>query len=211
MDLELYPAHAQLNLGQDLDNTEELQSLDFYLKDKKDNRYKKGSASGLIAMGDSYLFRGPYFSDPDSPTLHITGAEWLEKSQKLIIVNLEIGETPGPMPGGMETSAIRLDDATAQVTFLVPMSPASSETNPSFYQLGTGFYRIPDGTAKNAGSRNTYANDTFWRNTPHETSASEGYSIEEYIIEYCCWDVISAGLFASRHTALEAPVVLTLQ
>ena len=87
VDLELYPTHARLNLEQDPDNAEELQSLDFYLEDKKGNRYEKGSASGLTAMGDSYLFESPYFSDPDSLTLHITKAEWLEKSQKFITVS----------------------------------------------------------------------------------------------------------------------------
>ena len=84
VDLELYPTHARLNLEQDPDNAEELQSLDFYLEDKKGNRYEKGSASGLTAMGDSYLFESPYFSDPDSLTLHITKAEWLEKGREYL-------------------------------------------------------------------------------------------------------------------------------
>ena len=136
VDLELYPTHARLNLEQDPDNAEELQSLDFYLEDKKGNRYEKGSASGLTAMGDSYLFESPYFSDPDSLTLHITKAEWLEKSQKFITVSLKTGEALEPMPGGMEISAIRLDDTTAQVAFLAPMPPASSEICiPEIFQL----------------------------------------------------------------------------
>ena len=211
VDLELYPTHARLNLEQDPDNAEELQSLDFYLEDKKGNRYEKGSASGLTAMGDSYLFESPYFSDPDSLTLHITKAEWLEKSQKFITVSLKTGEALEPMPGGMEISAIRLDDTTAQVAFLAPMPPASSETNLNFYQLGTGFYRTPDGTVKNTGGHSTYASDILWRNTPYETPIPEGYFVEEYTIEHCYWDVISMELFASRRTTFEVPVVLTLQ
>ena len=210
VDLELYPTHARLNLEQDPDNAEELQSLDFYLEDKKGNRYEKGSASGLTAMGDSYLFESPYFSDPDSLTLHITKAEWLEKSQKFITVSLKTGEALEPMPGGMEISAIRLDDTTAQVAFLAPMPPASSETNLNFYQLGTGFYRTPDGTVKNTGGHSTYASDILWRNTPYETPIPEGYFVEEYTIEHCYWDVISMELFASRRTTFEVPVVLTL-
>ena len=211
VDLELYPTHARLNLEQDPDNAEELQSLDFYLEDKKGNRYEKGSASGLTAMGDSYLFESPYFSDPDSLTLHITKAEWLEKSQKFITVSLKTGEALEPMPGGMEISAIRLDDTTAQVAFLAPMPPASSEKNLNFYQLGTGFYRTPDGTVKNTGGHSTYASDILWRNTPYETPIPEGYFVEEYTIEHCYWDVISMELFASRRTTFEVPVVLTLQ
>ena len=77
------PTHARLNLEQDPDNAEELQSLDFYLEDKKGNRYEKGSASGLTAMGDSYLFESPYFSDPDSLTLHITKAECWRRVRSL--------------------------------------------------------------------------------------------------------------------------------
>ena len=168
-------------------------------------------ASGLTAMGDSYLFESPYFSDPDSLTLHITKAEWLEKSQKFITVSLKTGEALEPMPGGMEISAIRLDDTTAQVAFLAPMPPASSETNLNFYQLGTGFYRTPDGTVKNTGGHSTYASDILWRNTPYETPIPEGYFVEEYTIEHCYWDVISMELFASRRTTFEVPVVLTLQ
>ena len=116
-----------------------------------------------------------------------------------------------PMPGGMEISAIRLDDTTAQVAFLAPMPPASSETNLNFYQLGTGFYRTPDGTVKNTGGHSTYASDILWRNTPYETPIPEGYFVEEYTIEHCYWDVISMELFASRRTTFEVPVVLTLQ
>lgn len=65
VDLELYPTHARLNLEQDPDNAEELQSLDFYLEDKKGNRYEKGSASGLTAMGDSV--REPLFQRSGLP------------------------------------------------------------------------------------------------------------------------------------------------
>ena len=111
----------------------------------------------------------------------------------------------------MEISAIRLDDTTAQVAFLAPMPPASSETNLNFYQLGTGFYRTPDGTVKNTGGHSTYASDILWRNTPYETPIPEGYFVEEYTIEHCYWDVISMELFASRRTTFEVPVVLTLQ
>ena len=40
------------------------------------------------------------------------------------------------MPGGMEISAIRLDDTTAQVAFLAPMPPASSRDEPELLPVG---------------------------------------------------------------------------
>ena len=211
VDLELYPTHARLNLEQAPDNAEELQGLDFYLEDGEGNRYEKGSASGLAALGDSYLFESPYFSDPDSLTLYITRAEWLEKSQKFITVSLKTGEALEPMPEGMEISAIRLDETTARVAFLAPMPPGSSETSMNFYQLGTGHYRAPDGTVKYIGGHSTYVSDTLWRDTPYETPIPEGYFVEEYTIEHCYWDVISMGLHVSRRTAFDDPVTLALQ
>lgn len=211
VNLELYPTHARLNLEQAPDNAEELQGLDFYLEDGEGNRYEKGSASGLSALGDSYLFESPYFSDPDSLTLYITRAEWLEKSQKFITVSLKTGEALEPMPEGMEISAIRLDETTTRVAFLAPMPPGSSETSMNFYQLGTGHYRAPDGTVKHIGGHSTYVSDTLWRDTPYETPIPEGYFVEEYTIEHCYWDVISMGLHVSRRTTFDDPVTLALQ
>ena len=211
VDLELYPTHARLNLEQSPDNAEELRGLDFYLEDGEGNRYEKGSASGLAALGDSYLFESPYFSDPDSLTLYITRAEWLEKSQKFITVSLKTGEALEPMPEGMEISAIRLDETTARVAFLAPMLPGSSETSMNFYQLGSGSYRLPDGTEEYTDGHSTYVSDTLWRDTPYETPIPEGYFVEEYTIEHCYWDVISMGLHVSRRTAFDTPVTLALQ
>ena len=108
VDLELYPTHARLNLEQDPDNAEELQSLDFYLEDKKGNRYEKGSASGLTAMGDSYLFESPYFSDPDSLTLHITKAEWLEKGREYLPIDLNTGEALAEPPEAVSYTHLTL-------------------------------------------------------------------------------------------------------
>ena len=211
VDLELYPTHARLNLEQAPDNAEELQGLNFYLEDGEGNRYEEGSASGLAALGDSYLFESPYFSDPDSLTLHITRAEWLEKSQKFITISLKTGEALEPMPEGMEISAIRLDETTARVAFLAPMPPGSSETSMNFYQLGSGAYRLPDGTEEYTDGHSTYVSDTLWRDTPYETPIPEGYFVEEYTIENCYWDVISMGLHVSRRTTFDDPVTLTIR
>ena len=211
VDLELYPTHARLNLEQAPDNAEELQGLDFYLEDGEGNRYEEGSASGLAALGDSYLFESPYFSDPDSLTLYITRAEWLEKSREFITVSLKTGEALEPMPEGVEISAIRLDETTARVAFLAPMLPGSSETSMNFYQLGSGSYRLPDGTEEYTDGHSTYVSDTLWRDTPYETPIPEGYFVEEYTIENYPWDTIDLGLHVSRRTAFDDPVTLALQ
>ena len=211
VDLELYPTHARLNLEQSPDNAEELQGLDFYLEDGKGNRYEEGSASGLSALGDSYLFESPYFADPDSLTLHITRAEWLEKGREFAAIDLETGVALEPLPEGVSVSAIRLNDTTALVAFLAPMPPGSSETSMRFYQLGSGSYRLPDGTVEFTGGHSTYTSDTLWRGTPDEMALPEGYFIEEYTIESYPWDTISMGLRVSRRTTFDEPVTLTLK
>lgn len=211
MDLEFYPTHARLDLGQDPDSTEEFRSLGFYLKDEKDSRYKKGSANGLTAMGDSYLFESSYFSGPDSLILHITKVEWLEKNQEFIIVSLKAGKALEPVPGDMEINATRLDNTIAQAAFLAPAPPASSEANLDFYQLGIDFYHTFDGTVENTGGHSTYTSDILWRSTPCETPIPEGHFVEECTAKHCYWDVIFMGLLVSRRITFEVPVVLVLQ
>ena len=211
VNLELYPTHARLNLEQAPDNAEELQNLDFYLEDERGSRYEKGSASGLSALGDSYLFESPYFAEPDSLTLHITGAVWLEKGREFVTVDLETGQALEPMPEGMEISAIRLDETTAQVALTAPLPPGSSETSMNFYQLGSGAYRLPDGTEAYANGLSTYVSDDLWHGTPYERPVPEGYFIEEYTMEDYPWDTIDMGLYFTRRTTFHIPVTLTIQ
>ena len=211
VDLELYPTHARLNLEQDPDNAEELQSLDFYLEDKKGNRYEKGSASGLTAMGDSYLFESPYFSDPDSLTLHITKAEWLEKGREYLPIDLNTGEALAEPPEGAGVSARRDEDGSVAVAFYAPMPPGSDEYHLNFFQIGTTAYRTPDGTEHYFNNTSSYASDLLWWGTPDETPLPEGYFIEEYTIENYPWDTIDMGLYFTRRTAFGTPVTLALK
>ena len=198
VDLELYPTHARLNLEQDPDNAEELQSLDFYLEDKKGNRYEKGSASGLTAMGDSYLFESPYFSDPDSLTLHITKAEWLEKGREYLPIDLNTGEALAEPPEGAGVSARRDEDGSVAVAFYAPMPPGSDEYHLNFFQIGTTAYRTPDGTEHYFNNTSSYASDLLWWGTPDETPLPEGYFIEEYTIENYPWDTIEIAPHTER-------------
>ena len=126
---------------------EELQRLDFYLEDGEGNRYEKGSASGLAALGDSYLFESPYFSDPDSLTLYITRAEWLEKGREFLPVDLNTGEALAAPPEGIGVSARREEGGTVSIAFYGPQSPGADETHHLFYQVCPMYYRAPDGWA----------------------------------------------------------------
>ena len=211
VDLELYPTHARLNLEQSPDNAEELQRLDFYLEDGEGNRYEKGSASGLAALGDSYLFESPYFSDPDSLTLHITKAEWLEKGREFLPVDLNTGEALAAPPEGIGVSARREVDGTAVVVFYGPQSPGADETHHLFYQICPMYYRAPDGTDVDSLGMSHYDADALWRGTPDEQPLPEGYFIEEHSFSNYPWDTIEMGLCFTRRTAFDDPVTLTLK
>ena len=91
------------------------------------------------------------------------------------------------------------------------MLPGSSETSMNFYQLGSGSYRLPDGTEEYTDGHSTYVSDTLWRDTPYETPIPEGYFVEEYTIENYPWDTIDLGLHITRRTTFDAPVTLALQ
>ena len=69
--LELYPTHARLNLEQDPDNAEQLQTLDFYLEDENGVRYEKGHGGHLSLRKP--LLPGPEASDASHHPGHLAG------------------------------------------------------------------------------------------------------------------------------------------
>ena len=93
--LELSPTKTALYLDDDSANTAWLRGLDFYFTDKKGNRYDKKDSS-VSATGCSgtdgfytYYHQSLYFlEDRDDLTLHITGADWLDKDEHTVQIDL---------------------------------------------------------------------------------------------------------------------------
>ena len=209
--LELYPAHARMPLEEDPDNTETLSGLEFYLTDGLGNRYEDGSASGVVSWGDSYWFESPFFSPSREFTLHITGAEWLEKGREYLPVDLNTGEALADPPEGIGVSARRQEDGTVSVAFYGPQSPGADENHSLFYQICPMYYRAPDGTDVDSMGMSHYDADVLWRGTPDEQLLPEGYFIEEHIFSNYPWNTIEMGLCFTRRTTFDDPVTLALQ
>ena len=208
--LELYPTHARLNLEQDPDNAETLTGLSFYLEDGSGVRYEQGSANGLTAMGDSYLFESPYFSDCSSLTLCITGAEWLEKGREYAAIDLEAGEALSPLPQGVEVSVHRAENGAVWLAFLAPEPPGTAEDGHASYQICTTDYRAPDGTEGDTGGLSRYSDSVLWPSTADETPIPKGWFAEEYDLGNYPWDTVEMELCFTRRTYLQAPLALAI-
>ena len=198
VDLELYPTHARLNLEQAPDNAEELQGLDFYLEDGEGNRYEKGSASGLSAMGDSYLFESPYFSDPKHLTLYVTGADWVDKDLQYVTVNLDTLES-GPLPEGVTIRGVtHEDDGTPVLHYRAPKTDVFSSV-----------YTAPDGTQWSSRGGGYSEADEYVGND--EWITIEGmYDSYMFLTDYP-WDTVTLELNWSHTTTFDAPVTLTIR
>ena len=84
-------------MADDPDNTAWLKGLSFYLENEDGERFERIS-NGISATGGedspayvSFRLESPYFADSEHLTLHITGAEWLDKDMERVRVDLAEG------------------------------------------------------------------------------------------------------------------------
>lgn len=127
--LEVNPTHARLTVNFDEANTALCDGLDFYLTDAKGNRYEAGShinsGSNLVSTGSGesgqviYFLDSPHFSGKAPYTLHITGADWLDKGKEWVTVDLEKGTAQG-LPEGVELAAALREGENVRLSFSAP-------------------------------------------------------------------------------------------
>ena len=172
--------------------------MDFYLEDGEGNRYEKGSASGLSAMGDSYLFESPYFSDPKHLTLYVTGADWVDKDLQYVTVNLDTLES-GPLPEGVTIRGVtHEDDGTPVLHYRAPKTDVFSSV-----------YTAPDGTQWSSRGGGYSEADEYVGND--EWITIEGmYDSYMFLTDYP-WDTVTLELNWSHTTTFDAPVTLTIR
>lgn len=103
---EVYPTHVRIHVIGAEENTAWLKGLEFYLEDEDGNRYEAIS-SGIVASGDtdtpanvSFRLESTYFSRSEHLTLHITGAEWLDKARERVEIDLK-NQTAPWLPEGV--------------------------------------------------------------------------------------------------------------
>lgn len=102
---EVYPTHVRINIADDDGNTAWLKGLTFYLENEDGERFEPIS-NGITATGSdtptmvSYRLESAYFARSRHLTLHITGAEWLDKDRERIEIDLE-GQRADYLPEGV--------------------------------------------------------------------------------------------------------------
>jgi len=145
--LEIAPTHARLKVSFDPNNTAWCQGLHFYLTDSRGTRYEKGSRSSssgtLVSTGSDedngqifYYLESPYFTGKGPYTLHITGAQWLDKGREWAVFDLETGAAEG-LPEGFRVVSAERDGKNVCLTVAVP----------DVGQSGFSWdYRDPEGT-----------------------------------------------------------------
>lgn len=127
--LEVNPTNARLTVRFDENNTAWCNGLHFYLTDAKGNSYSSGSAvssgANLVSSGTGedgmvvYYLESPYFTGKEPYTLHITGADWLDKGQEWVTVDLEKGTARG-LPVETELVELRREGENVGLSFSTP-------------------------------------------------------------------------------------------
>ena len=123
-EVEVYPTHVRVNVADDPANTAWLKSLEFYLENEEGERFEPIS-NGVSASGDpdspaniSFRLESPYFADSEHLTLHVTGAEWLDKDMERVRVDLA-DRTAERLPEGVTFQSAEKRDGGWVLTFRV--------------------------------------------------------------------------------------------
>ena len=123
-EVEVYPTHVRVNVADDPANTAWLKSLEFYLENEDGERFEPIS-NGVSASGDpdtpanvSFRLESPYFARSEHLTLHVTGAEWLDKDMETVRVDLA-NRTAERLPEGVTFQSAEKRDGGWVLTFRV--------------------------------------------------------------------------------------------
>ena len=123
-EVEVYPTHVRVNVADDPANTAWLKGLSFYLENEDGERFEPIS-NGISATGGedspayvSFRLESPYFADSEHLTLHITGAEWLDKDMERVRVDLA-DRTAERLPEGVSFQNAEKRDGGWVLTFRV--------------------------------------------------------------------------------------------
>lgn len=159
-EVEVYPTHVRVNVVDDPANTAWLKGLEFYLENEDGERFETIS-NGITATGGenspayvSFRLESPYFADSEQLTLHITGAEWLDKDMERVRVDLA-DRTAERLPEGVTFQSAEKRDGGWVLTFRVQQR----EEHHSFQVWNSTFYDEA-GNQYEANRRGTTTDDS---------------------------------------------------
>ncbi len=144
-DVELYPTQMRLNLSSDPENRAWLRGLDFILTDGAGNSFTRIN-SGIISYADNVTgecvtlcLDSPYFFSSEQLTLHITGAQWLDKEQARCHVDL-VNQTAEHLPPNTELLYARSSGHGWEVAFIVDGGERAPEDGYHSKNVFSGIY-----------------------------------------------------------------------
>lgn len=140
--LEIYPTQTRFHFSADENNSAWLKGLSFYFENEKGERFD-GISNGVSSSGEvdspmmsSYMFESAYFYDSNKLTLHITGAEWLEKGKERMHISLA-DATAENLPQGVTLSECK----KYENGWLLGFSGAQIRTGEGSYEvIGWDYY-----------------------------------------------------------------------
>ncbi|MEG2221698.1 MAG: DUF4179 domain-containing protein [Oscillospiraceae bacterium] len=209
-DAELYPTHMRLNIGDSDDNTAWLQGLDFYLENERGEQFHP-ITNGIVSTGEegspamvSFRLESSFFSESERLTLHITGAQWLEKNRQRIRLDLTTGEGD-PLPDGVTfVQAKRRQDG-----WLLICACTEYEKNHSYSVWGHLCYDAAGNEYEinSSSSSNSYENPQ----TGKWTEVAPGSFCEMIPLRDFPDDVVWLTPIFTRVTQLEIPVTIPVK
>ena len=139
--IEVYPTHLRVEIGEARENPAWLKSLDFYIETDWGMKFDPVS-SGITATGSensksmvSYRADSTYFYDAKHLKLVITGAQWLRKDMEKTYLNLITGEH-GALPEGASLERVEQTDTG----WIVTIHSDWTEDTPMYQNFGHLFY-----------------------------------------------------------------------
>lgn len=200
--LEVNPTNARLTVDFDGGNTAWCSGLDFYLTDASGNRYESGSHLGsnssLVSTGSGetgavvYYLESPHFTGKTPYTLHITGADWLDKGKEWVTVDLDKGTAQG-FPQGVELVSALREGEFLELSFSAPKADK---------QLFSWTFRDENGEEFHVNS-GTYSDR---ENEDGTTTRTYGFLLPDYT-----GSTIDAKLNYTRMVELEEEVTLEIK
>lgn len=200
--LEVNPNNARLTVDFDGDNTAWCSGLDFYLTDARGNRYESGSHLGnnssLVSTGSGetgavvYYLESPHFTGREPYTLHITGADWLDKGKEWVTVDLDADTAQG-LPGGAELVAAEREGENVNLSFSAP------KTNK---QLFSWTFRDENGEEFHVNSGSYY---------DRENEDGSFTQTNEFLLPGYTGSTLGVKLYYTRVVELEEEVTLEIK
>ncbi len=203
--VEIYPTHLRLNLADHPDNTAWLKGLSFYLEDEKGNRYEK-ITNGVSATGGigtpffpTHRLESSYFGGAEHLTIHITGAEWLDKGSEYINLDIAAG-TADHLPQGVTLGKAERRGNNVDVVLVAEN------------RIGGGSYSILydgwlDGDGVHHNVNHVRASGTLDKGYEHDgVFVPAGSFYEMFTLEDCRWDNVKLSVSFSRRSTFDTPV-----